>query len=45
MLPFGGTTQQPNIVNISELLPDLCWIDKRRTVRYGIRALKILLPS
>jgi hypothetical protein len=29
MLPFSGTTLQPNILNIGELLPDMWWIDKR----------------
>jgi hypothetical protein len=30
MLPFSGITLQQNILKISELLPDLWWMDKRQ---------------
>jgi hypothetical protein len=30
MLPFSGITLQQNILKISELLPDLRWMDKRQ---------------
>jgi hypothetical protein len=30
MLPFSGIVLQQNILKISELLPDLWWMDKRR---------------
>jgi hypothetical protein len=30
MLPFSGITLQQNILEISELLPDLWWMDKRQ---------------
>jgi hypothetical protein len=29
MLPFIGTTLTQNTLNISELLPELWWMDKR----------------
>jgi hypothetical protein len=30
VLPFSGITLQQNILKISELLPDLWWMDKRQ---------------
>jgi hypothetical protein len=30
MLPFSGITLQQNIMKISELLPDVSWLDKRQ---------------
>jgi hypothetical protein len=30
MLPLSGITLQQNILNISELLPDLWWMEKRQ---------------
>jgi hypothetical protein len=30
MLPFSGITLQQNILKISELLPELWWMDKRQ---------------
>jgi hypothetical protein len=41
MLPFNGTTLHSDIANISELLPDLWWIDiLHHTELHGIRVLK-----
>jgi hypothetical protein len=40
MLPFNGITLQQNIVKISELLPDLRWMDKRQYSAHAIRVLK-----
>jgi hypothetical protein len=44
MPPFSGITSQPSIVNISELLPDLWWIDRRPYSATLHRVLKIPLP-
>jgi hypothetical protein len=45
MLPFNGITLQPNIINISELLPDLWWIDTLPYRAPWNPHLKIHLPS
>jgi hypothetical protein len=44
MLPFRGMNLQQNMVNVSELLSNLSWMDNDHTVLHGIHALKLLLP-
>jgi hypothetical protein len=45
MLPFSGITLQQNILKISELLPDLWWMDKRQySAPSNPRLKKIPLP-
>jgi hypothetical protein len=44
MLPFRGMNLQQNITNVSELLPNLLWMDNGRTVLHDIRALNLTLP-
>jgi hypothetical protein len=45
MLPFSGITLQLNMVYITQLLPDLWWIDKLPYIAPWNPRLKIPLPS